>query len=164
MESICDLCEKQILYSSQYIFEHINYLIHKYTTTNCSKSLAKIETFARMDNSIKHYITFVHPHIKFNIDINIYVPQFPMHDIYLLQQPKNNYTIKCDFCKLNSCSYHVKTGSFTFYKCKNCNSNTVLCGWCNVKNNDMCNNPLCIDVSLYINSESESDTIYTIID
>jgi hypothetical protein len=169
MDIDCNFCENNILFSDRYGFNTTKELINKWNTKQCNKSLVKLKLLSRMDDKICDYICSRHPeinniiHTKFIISL-MNTDKQSIITSYLHKRFKSDYTIKCNICNYNACSYHVKTGTFNFFKCQECDINVSICGWCNEYNiekktctNILCNKIYNFDFDVFSDTQSASD-------
>lgn len=121
---VCDYCDFNMIIPRKYL--------NKYIEKNL-KSHYKIEGLCRISELADDYVMVYHNNLynQLNHFPRLTKSEFLIKQFLHYQKGTDIYSgFNCGLCDKKSCNFHFIYSNFIFYKCKNCNSTTNICGWC----------------------------------
>ena len=133
----CNFCDNSMLVPNSIIPKIIDKYIMLYNKNKKKLFLNKVIIFSKMSKEAEKYVKNKYNEIycdkiKEQSEIMYDEASYYVRMGYLDSQrsTKEINHLYCDYCKFNSCEFHIINGNFLFYYCKNCKINIGICGWC----------------------------------
>lgn len=152
--NLCNYCDNLMVIPRMETSKLIDKYIMRYIKRKCIHTLEHISVLAKLSFNIEYYLTWKYPAVYTALNNRYKFSSMPTDAVqstirlflHSYKDAINSTCIACNYCKMESCNFHLTYGGFEFFRCSNeeCSDRLVVCGWCLANDNSIIINKKCL--------------------